>query len=129
MKLKLEVGKKYIDSEGGVTRIIAADKVDGPYCFVGLLTEKGADKEDVASYTQSGVGEWAHDLVSEFDEYAEWKNLPVDSKIIVDGYGNRHFSSFNPEERTVEFFQDGATSWSTHATIIVPVTICTIVKD
>ena len=132
MSLKLEVGKKYVNTHGGVVRIICDDRVDGSYRFVGLLTEEGSDKEELSSYAETGDGRWAHNLVAEYDEASKWKTLPVDAKILVSTFGPRYFHSFDSKTGLVYFYPDGKTSWSARAynlNTYSKVENCTIVKD
>lgn len=131
MSIKLEVGKTYLNTKNQLVRIVAEYNSEKfGTSFIGVV-QFSAGFEQPDTFLVNGSAGFTSNIHAEYDEYAEWNNLPIDAKIFVDGYGNRYFSSFNPEAKTVEFFGDGATSWSTQSfdTITAFVCDCTIVKD
>ncbi len=133
MSFKLEVSKKYVNTRGNIVRIIADDKADKwGHHFVGLVMTNDGSLEQAEVYNSEGMGRHTPDILEEYDEYAEWKKLPVDAKILVSTFGPRYFHSFDSKTGLVYFYPDGKTSWSARVynlNTYAKVENCTIVKD
>jgi hypothetical protein len=119
MKLKLELGKAYVNRAGRRVRIICVDK-EGAFTVVGL--EQPDDSrlgESVRTFWEDGTygngdggSDW--DLVA---EYNLWRDVAVDTKVWVRDSPDRdwlprHFAGVTPAG-LVAVFPAGATSWST----------------
>ena len=67
--MKIEVGKKYINAEGEVTKIINNNGVNHPFIFIG----EGLTSNFYASYSEDGknkwnLEDWEFDLICLVDE-------------------------------------------------------------
>lgn len=136
MSIKLEAGKKYVNTKNQLVRIVAEYNSETfGKCFIGVV-KVSPEFEQPQIFLENGCATgFTSNIHTEYDEYAEWKNLPVDSKILVQVYGPRYFHSFDSESGLVYFYPDGKTSWSARAyneklfAKVAKVENCTIVKD
>lgn len=69
MKMKIEVGKKYINAEGEVIKIINNNEVNHPFILIG----EGLTSNFYASYSEEGknkwdLEDWEFDLICLVDE-------------------------------------------------------------